>query len=55
MISLLPYCIREFLLFVDAGVPGGPIVARVTIEVEVVGSNLTREILKDQQAESARA
>ena len=25
----------------SAGVPGGPIVSRVTIEVELVGSNLT--------------
>ena len=37
------------------GVPGGPIVSRVTIQVEVVGSNLTRVFLTDRQAESARA
>ena len=31
------------MLHVKAGVPGGPIVSRVTNEVEVVGLNFTRD------------
>ena len=38
------------------GVPGGLTVSRVTIEVEIVGSNIARDsFLTNRQAESVRA